>query len=249
MAFFLYLVFLAFFTTGTGILAYYADLLFFRRKKNYSREEITEPWLRAYERIANALSPDIPMGGILFGIGALFSFVWSLASAIFGGGFGEANAPSHFFHFPLPYFAAFFSFPFLKEVYSEKLPLLFRFERALVSGLGLGSLSSAFAGWGHLHEMHFLFCSVVFLSVIPPLLWLWNGKPFLGSLLGPPVVWENLGEASREEVEDFSEEEVEFPSEAPSPWEDSSLPEEAIDSQSDFGDLDFDDFEPKEKSS
>jgi len=205
----LFLFFLVFTTTLAGVLSYYVNLLFFDKKEVYEREEITQ----VLEPVIQIVGGVFESGGnLILGIGLFVGsalLVWLLG--LLGGAVGTPHYTNsfgnYFFNAPILYLAFLFGFPFLKEGFSSPGPtqLFFAHGRAVVSGLGLGSLSTNLATWGMYHEFYFLFVFLIGILVLYPLCFVWNGKSFFGISIGPkPKVTPDWDEDIYAEPESYS---------------------------------------------
>ncbi|TGK53899.1 hypothetical protein EHQ16_17820 [Leptospira kanakyensis] len=178
MEFFLFLLFLTFFGLVTAVLVYYVKILFFSKKTNYRREELTEIRGDVFRICLDVLESG---GNLVYGVGAFFGsallvWLWSLLGSVLG---EKGPGPfEHIFHMPIFFLALFFSFPFLKEAYrGEKYLAL---AKPTLSGLALGNLSAGAVHYGLDRDLFFLFYLLLLLLQIPVLVFLWNREPIYG---------------------------------------------------------------------
>ncbi|MDZ4726620.1 MAG: hypothetical protein SH817_10715 [Leptospira sp.] len=189
MEFALFLFFIVLTSTLTGVISYYANLLFFQKKEMYQREEITHIWEPALRLLLNVCESggNLYIGlGLFFGF-ALFAWAWSLLGGILGTPHYTSSPGNYFFQTPLLFIGFLFGYNFLKEGFSSPGPAKIFFDsgRAVLSGLGIGYFSSNLTVWGLYHEFFFLFVLISGLLVIYPLIYYWNGKAFFGITIGP----------------------------------------------------------------
>ncbi|MCT8332781.1 hypothetical protein NUH30_03770 [Leptospira sp. 85282-16] len=178
MEFFLFLLFLTFFCLVTAVIVYYVKILFFSKKTNYRREELTEIRGDVFRICLDVLESggNLVYGSGAFLGGALFVWLWSLLGSVLG---EKGPGPfEHIFHMPIFFLALFFSFPFLKDAYrGEKYLIL---AKPTLSGLALGNLAAGAVHYGLDRDLFFLFYLLLVLIQIPVLVFLWNKEPILG---------------------------------------------------------------------
>ncbi|TGM81739.1 hypothetical protein EHR01_02800 [Leptospira mtsangambouensis] len=178
MEFFLFLLFLAFFCLVTAVIVYYVKILFFSKKTNYRREELTEIRGDVFRICLDVLESG---GNLIYGSGAffgsaLFVWLWSLLGSVLG---EKGPGPfEHIFHMPIFFLALFFSFPFLKEAYRGERTLAL--AKPTLSGLALGNLAAGAVHYGLDRDLFFLFYLLLVFLQIPVLIFLWNREPIFG---------------------------------------------------------------------
>ncbi|MCW7492789.1 hypothetical protein ND861_07240 [Leptospira sp. 2 VSF19] len=178
MEFFLFLLFLTFFCLVTAVIVYYVKILFFSKKTNYRREELTDIRGDVFRICLDVLESG---GNLVYGAGtflasALFVWLWSLLGSVLG---EKGPGPfEHIFHMPIFFLALFFSFPFLKDAYRGERYLAL--AKPALSGLALGNLASGAVHYGLDRDLFFLFYLLLVFLQIPVLVFLWNREPIFG---------------------------------------------------------------------
>ncbi|TGN16901.1 hypothetical protein, partial [Leptospira idonii] len=189
MEFILFLFFLIFTTILTGVVGYYANLLFFNAKENYPREEITEIWGEVFRLTLGLFESggNLVLGAVLFVTASLIAFFWSLLGGLIGTPHYSNAMGNYFFQFPILFFIFLFTYPFLKDAFGTvgTSKILFENGRSVLAGLGLGTWSANLAAWGLYHEFYFLFVLMNGILVLWPLTYYWNGIRFFSITIGP----------------------------------------------------------------
>jgi hypothetical protein len=187
MEFILFLIFLILHLAIFASLSYLSRLLFFEKKDEYYREEITSlgraapiEILRVLESGGNAI-----LGLAFFFLSALFVFLWAMLGGAIGSPHYTHSIGNYFFHFPLFFFAFIFSYSFLKSAAQDDNPqdplsILSNYGQAIATGLSIGSLSKILTSYGSYHEMYFFFYFVLLVLISFISAYLWNGRSLFG---------------------------------------------------------------------
>jgi hypothetical protein len=246
MEFALFLFFLLFTATLTGILSYYINLLFFQKKEVYDREEITRVWEPALSILLSVCESggNLFMGIGLFITSALFAWAWSLIGGLVGTPHYTHSLGNYFFASPLLFLGFLFGFPYLKEGFSAPGPAKEFFDsgRSVLSGLGLGTWSANLAAWGLYHDFLFLFVLTSGIIVVYPLCYYWNGMAFFGIVIGPrPRISQTFDDdIYADEDASASESDYAYPSQANS-MQKNATASQAENSVPDVADVSWDD--------
>jgi hypothetical protein len=187
MEFLLFLLFVSLNLVFLGGVSYYSRILFFQRKQEYNREEITSIGRAIPIEILRILESGGNMGiglGVLF-IAVFISELWARLGGLIGSPHYTHSVGNYFFHFPLFFVVFTIGYSFLRDAFgglSQKEPSKTFWDHGQVFaiGLGLGSLSKTLSSYGAHHEMYFVFCLLQILIVGSLSAWLWNGQRLFG---------------------------------------------------------------------
>lgn len=220
MEFLLFLLFVSLNLVLLGGVSYYSRILFFQRKQEYNREEITSIGRAIPIEILRILESGGNMG---IGLGVLFfaifiSEFWARLGGLIGSPHYTHSIGNYFFHFPLFFIVFTLGYNFLKDAFggrSQKEPSRTFWDHGQVFaiGLGVGSLSKALSSYGVHHEMYFFFCLLQILIVGSLSAWLWNGQKLFGLTLPGETINSEDYEYTNEDS--FHNEWTEPPSDSP----------------------------------
>lgn len=170
------LLFLIFFLLSAVILSlisYYYRLLYFSGKDSFYREEITDilSFLPSEFLFFIESEGDTAMGGMAFGFGIVFSYLWSLLAALFGASTYSNEFTTFFFlscFIPLVFF---YGAPLVEDYFAGNVgsshpgTKLAGQTTAFVAGSTLTLMGLNLSLYGTYHEMSFFFVLFNFLSI------------------------------------------------------------------------------------